>query len=264
MIYIIERIRILFKPRNKNILFELIRAKVKVSDHSSILGVFWSLIGPLLPFAAMYMIFRERFGQEITAYPLYIFIGVVCVNFFMISTASLLKIFSGYRDILLNSTVPVECLFLSELFIQLYKFLIEFSLCLILSSVLHLFSLKLLILIFPLLLAFIGFVLGISIILAVSFCFLKDIDHIWMIISRIFYFVTPIFYPMGSISKLAQKTIYIVNPLTPFVLSFRSILINTEVFNINTYLLSLTWGVAAFVFGYLILLKFEHIAIEKS
>ncbi|MCM8781788.1 MAG: hypothetical protein NC828_01890, partial [Candidatus Omnitrophica bacterium] len=62
----------LFTKANWDILTELIRANLKVRDYNSILGVLWSLLGPLVTLVVLYFIFRTRFGQGIKAYPLYL------------------------------------------------------------------------------------------------------------------------------------------------------------------------------------------------
>lgn len=252
----------LFTRHNWNILRELIHANFKVDDHNSVLGVLWSLIGPIALSIVMYFVFRTRFGQEVYVYPLYILVGVASVSFFVTATTYMIKVFLTNREFILNSMILRESIIISRLFIHTYKFIIELILCLLVSICCGVFKLKLLLLILPLLLAYIALVLGVSLILALLFCFARDIEHIWMLTSRLLFFVTPIFYTLNSLSLWARKIIYFANPLTPFLISFRGVFMGS--INIPTYIYSLVWGGAFFVLGYGAFIIFENVAAERA
>jgi len=250
---------------NGNMVKELIYAQFKAGDHNSILGVLWSLLGPVLLTVVMYFIFIERFGRYLEAYPLYILIGVTCVSFFSISTSYIIKIFKFERDIVLNSTVPRENILFSVLFFHAYKFFIELLLCLLISLVLGRLPLGTMALIVPLFIAFVALTMGISLILSLSYCFSRDIEHIWMIVSRLFLIITPVFYSLKGISLWARKIIYVFNPLTPFVISFRGLLMGKgEAFHWGIYAHSLLLGTGVFCLGYFLFLQFENAALERS
>jgi ABC-type polysaccharide/polyol phosphate export permease len=248
---------------DRNLLRELIRAKLKATDYDSIFGLFWSLIGPLLLLVVMYLIFRQRFGQKVYAYPLYLLLGIVCVNFFVASTGHLIRMFLVNRDTMLNVAMHREILVLSEFFIHTYKFLIELTLCCGLSVFYGLFSWKGLLLSLPLILAYLGFVLGIGLALSLVYCFSRDIGHVWGLVTRLLYFVTPVFYTMNSISPLAKKAVYWLNPLTQFTISFHEIFMGKGKINLLIYLHAMFLGAFYFTLGYLLFRLFETKGIER-
>lgn len=256
------RFKRLFTKSNWNLLLELIRANFKTSDYSSILGILWSFINPIVMLIIMYLIFNKQFGQEIKAYPLYILVGIICVNFFTVTTTYIMRIFFINRTLILNSTIPRENLIASSLFTFVYKFFIELMLCLVLSILYGHFSWKLILLLFPLFVAYIALVLGTSIILSLAYCFARDIEHIWMLLTRIFYFVTPIFYSIRSIPPIAQKAIYFGNPLTAFVISFRGIFMG--MLDMASYMYSLILGCGFFILGYYAFIGIENTALERA
>ncbi|MGD0337005.1 MAG: ABC transporter permease [Candidatus Omnitrophota bacterium] len=254
----------LFKRPNYGLLLELIRAKFKITDHNSVLGVFWSLIVPVVMFLAMYLVFRTSFGQGVPAYPFYLLVGIICVNFFATATTYIMKIFFLNRTIVLNSMLPREILILSDMFIHTYKFIIELILCLIISYLYGLFSWGAVLLLLPLAASYIAFILGIGLILSLIYCFARDIEHIWAIASRLLYFVTPIFYTLDKISPLARKIIYWGNPLTPFLVSFRGILMGQNSTGVFTYMYSLLLGAGFFIIGYSVFLVLENMGVERT
>ena len=256
------RLQRLFTRSNWITFVGLVRANLKASDYNTALGILWSLINPLVTLVIMYFIFKAHFGEGIKAYPLYILVGIISLNFFTVSTTYMTKSFSSNRYIILNSRIPRESLVASQLFIHVFKFTIELVICIILCMVHGFFSWKLAILLPPLYIAYIAFVFGLGLFLALLYCFVRDIEHIWMLITRLLYFVTPVFFLLGNIPYFARKLVYFINPLTPFVISIRGLLMGD--FNLSTYMYSLLLGWIVFMLSYGIFMTFENLAVERA
>lgn len=257
-----RRSRQLFTKSNWSVLVELTRAVFHVTDYNSVLGILCSFLGPLTMLLVMYFIFRTRFGQGVLAYPLYILLGVVCVNFFVTTVTYMLRIFIFNREIVLNSTLPRETIILSYLFIHSYKFIIELVFCYLLTIFYGLFTWKSILLLLPLLVAYFSLVLGISLPLSLFYCFAKDIEHIWMLVSRLLLFATPIFYTLDRISPLTQKLVYWGNPLTPFLISFQQVFMGNV--NLINYIYSLLLGIGFLIAGYYVFIVLENRALERA
>lgn len=251
----------LFTRHNLDLFAEMVRVQFSIYGHNSIFGVFWSLLAPLTTLLILYLVFRMRFGFEITAYPLFILIGIVCVDLFINATNYLMKVFYTNKEIALSVAMPRELIIASDLFIHVYKFIIELILCAGLAFFYHLFSWQRMLFLGPLVFAYIMFVLGIGFVIALVYCFIRDTEYIWHIISHILYFVTPVFYAVNSVTPLMQKLLYFGNPLTPFLISFRGIFMG--VWDTNSYIHSLFLGVGFFILGYLFFVIFENQAVEK-
>jgi lipopolysaccharide transport system permease protein len=258
------RAKRLFTKTNGNLLTELVRAELNLTDQNSILGFLWSYINPALMLLVMYFIFKMRFGQKIHAYPLYLLIGIACANFFIATTAYATKAFSINRDFVLNTTVPREMVILSRLSIHAYKFVIELSFCLVLSFFYGVFSASHIFLLLPLLFSYIALVLSFSFLLSLTYCFARDIEHIWILLSRLLLFVTPIFYKLESLSLFFRNFIYWGNPLTPFVISFHEIIIKGGNLNLYNYVYALTLGCVLLILSYSVFLAVENFALERA
>lgn len=66
----------------RDLLFELIKKDLKVKYKRSILGVFWSILNPLLMMVVISIVFSYLFRFEIKNYPVYILSGIIFWNFF--------------------------------------------------------------------------------------------------------------------------------------------------------------------------------------
>ena len=254
----------LISRMSRNSLIELIRAGLKVSDHNSVLGALWSLLGPAAMLIILYLIFHGRFGQRVEVYPLYLLIGIICVNFIITATTYLIRVFSNNREFFLNTMVPKENLFLSELFIHAYKFFVELVVCAVICTVcagMPWFAWLWMILLFA---AYCVFVLGVSILLALLYTFARDAEHIWMIVSRFLYFITPVFYSVESLSNEARILVVGVNPLTTFLTAFRSIFLGQGTLQTGAVVYSLLIGTVSFMFVYLIFFCFEDMVMEHA
>jgi len=251
----------LFSHYNWDVLRELVRANFKQMENNFVLGSLWGLVGPVGMLGTLYFIFRSRFGIHIETYPLYLLIGIVLTNFFVSVTVSLLRVFFSNRELALNSAVSREVLILARLSISAYSFLIELIFCYVVSAFYGYFYWQALCLILPLFLAYIGLLLGIGFFLGVLFCFAKDIEHLWALISRLFFFATPIFYSLNDLSPFGKTLVYYLNPVTPFLISFRGVLMRDVSF--FPYFHSLLIGLIFFAVGYSLFLLTENVMVEK-
>ena len=253
----------LFTNYNRNLLKELIYADFKAYDRNSILGILWNLLNPAATLLIMYCVFENRFGHSIHFYPFYLLIGVVMVNFFITVTSKMIGSISNNRYIVLNSTIPREDFILADLFVHTYKFSIELVLCWLISIFYGVFAWQAILLILPLLAAYIGLALGVGLIIALLHCIAMDIEHIWRIAARLLLFITPVFYELSHISHLFSKIIYWFNPLTPFLIAFRQLFIWNNALDAVNYCYSICWGFGFLVLGYMIFVAFENVAIER-
>jgi len=253
----------LFIRSNRHLFVELVRAKFKITDHNSILGILWNIILPISTMVILYFVFRSTFEHQIRAYPFYILLGLSVINFFTMATSHITKLFSSNREVILNSTISREIFILADIAIPIYKFIIELIICFGFSVFYGFFSVKFFLLI-PLLISYIVFILGAGMILSLIYCFIRDIEHVWFIFCRLLLFITPIFYKLEGLSFLMRKVLYIFNPLVPFLISFRQIFMFEDKIDMINYSYSLLFGGFFFILGYMIFISFENIAMEKA
>jgi lipopolysaccharide transport system permease protein len=258
------RVKRLASPANRTILLEQVRANIKASDYHSFLGGMWSLIGTAVMLATLYFVFSRRFGLGIRGYPLYLLTGIILVNFFITATTYLLRVLIFNRDIALNSTIPRENLVLATISINAWKLGIELMICTLLSLGYGFFSWRSALLFIPVLASFLALVLGVGLALSLFYCFARDVEHIWAIFARLFLFVTPVFYTIESLSPAMRSVILYLNPLTPFLMAFRSIFMQGGALAVPVLAHCLVLGTAALGLAYFIFLRWEGAALDRT
>lgn len=243
----------------------LSKAQLRSSDYNSILGILWSLMGPLLNFSVMYFIFVERLGKNIPNFALKLFIGIICLSFFQLVVNTVMNSVSDARYIVQNSLTPAESFIIAQLTVPVLKFCVEISLCLGLTLLLKPLPIYLF-----LELALCGTLLfllaiGIGLLIGTLACFVGDIKEIWVYLSPLLNFLSPVFYSLDMLSETARNAVYWLNPLAPFIMSFQSLITGSSVPLFTSRTLYLAAGLSLFYFlaGYLYYKKMEKQLVER-
>lgn len=189
------------------------------------LGIFWYLLNPLIMFLVIILIKNYAIkNTEITAYPIYLLIGLTGLNFFRLALTNSIKSIRSNIDYIksMNHIVP-ETLVISGLIQAIFSHFFEFILIVIFLIYYHVSLIG--ILFYPIIFLFFTlFVLGVSFIFATVGMYVNDFTNIWNNVAQLLLFVTPVFY---SISKMGfLYLINIINPLTYFLAVARDAIIN--------------------------------------
>jgi len=255
--------QVLLRKDNYFILLELIRAQRKTQGHNSFLGAFWSFLNPVLFAAMLFFVFNHRIGSTIPDYSIYVLIGTVVVNYFLESTSQLVGFFSSNRDFFIDLIIPKELFFVAASWNTLSKFIYVLGFCLVVISFKGLFHVPEVLILIPGLLLFSIFTSSVALILSVLNCLLTDVSYIWALVSRLIFFVTPVFFSLDMFNTTIAKSIYFLNPLTPFCQLFRCSLMGapcSPIFLFHCLVLTIF-----FLFlGYGSFLILEDLALERA
>ncbi|MFZ5863093.1 MAG: ABC transporter permease [Nitrospirota bacterium] len=218
----------------------------------SLLGVFWSVIHPLIQLLIYYFVFsvvlKMRLGGEYagTNYAVWLIAGLLPWMMFA-------EVLGRSSDAVLEQAAVIKkMVFPSELL----------SIVRVLASVItHLIGLMLLVallaisghevsghivLIAPYLAVLMVFSLGISWLLSALNVFLRDIGQVVGVFVNIWFFLTPIVYDHTLVPQ-SLKALYALNPMIYVVDGYRAALLGTGSFDVNgiAYLAALGMGVFA-------------------
>ena len=94
----------------------------------------------------------------------------------------------------------------------------------------------------------------VSMVLAATFVFVRDIDYIYEIFIRLLFFITPIFYSVESMDGMA-RTILLLNPLTYIIIFTRQIIIEGVVPDLTAMFFFLLLNIFANIIAWL---AFKH------
>ena len=203
---------------------QLVARDFKTKYKRSILGVLWSFLNPLLTMSVQYLIFSSLFKSSIPNFAVYLMTGVIIFNFFTESVGLGLTSIVVNAPLITKVYVPKYIYPVSRVLSSTVNVLISsVPLCLmILFSGLPLTKSMLL---FPLVLLYtMVFCIGMSLLLSSSMVFFRDTQFLWGILSMLWQYLTPIFYPESIIPQQFLR-LYHLNPMYQFIYFLRTITI---------------------------------------
>lgn len=162
---------------------------------SSVLGYFWSLMGPLVKFLVILVIFGPYVSEAIPLYPLYLFLGLIVWEHFVVTTNSCMTMLFEKEGLVSRHPFPRFLLILSVGWTNIIIFTTHLIIF-IPFAVYFGAPLRLSYLLLPFILLQMTLLgLGLGMILA-SYCLkYRDILHLWSITTQILFWLTPIMYP---------------------------------------------------------------------
>jgi len=226
------------------ILYNLITKDFKIRYRNMSLGIFWSLLNPLIMVLVLTYVFTQIFRSSVIhSYPLFVLIGLVPFNFFALAWAT------GTNSILDNAALVKKVRFRREVI----------PISVVLGNVIH-FLIQMVLLMALILLFGRGFnaqwlwlpvVLGLEIIfvcgMALAFSALdvyyRDIRYVVESANLVLFWLVPIFYDFGDVPQ-DFHLLYELNPVAAVVLACRSVFLNATAPQIT-----LLWKLALVSFG---------------
>lgn len=204
---------------------QLVARDFKTKYKRSMLGVLWSFLNPLLTMMVQYIVFSTLFKSDIPNFPLYLLSGIVCFNFFSEATTMGLQSIVGNAALITKVYVPKYIYPVSRVFsstINLLLSLIPLLAVMLLTGT----SVRPAILLLPFgLICLMAFCIGMAFILSTLMVFFRDTQFLWGVLSMLWMYMTPIFYP-ESIIPDRYMMLYKCNPLYHIIRFIRIVLID--------------------------------------
>ena len=215
------------------LLRELVRTDFKLRYQGSVLGMMWSVLKPLMLFAIMYVVFVRflKFGANIPHFAVSLLLAQTLWGFFQETASQGMMAIVGRGDLLRKIKFPKYIVVVSSsvsAFINLVISLVIVALFMLINGV----PLRWTMLIFPIVVVELYiFSLGVAFILSSMYVKFRDICHIWDVFMQMWFYVTPIIYPISMIANAgtpAMMTIakvIMLNPLAQIIQDARYTLI---------------------------------------
>lgn len=204
---------------------QLIARDFKTKYKRSVLGVLWSFLNPLLTMMVQYIVFSTLFKTDILNFRLYLLSGIVCFNFFSEASTMALQSIVGNASLITKVYVPKYIYPVSRVFssaINLLLSLIPLLAVMLLTGT----PIRPVILLLPFgLLCLVAFCIGMGFILSTMMVFFRDTQFLWGVVSMLWMYATPIFYP-ESIIPAQYMALYKCNPMYHIIRFVRIILID--------------------------------------
>ena len=227
---------------------QLVARDFKTKYKRSVLGVLWSFLNPLLTMLVQYIVFSTLFKSDIANFPVYLLTGIVCFSFFSEATSMSLTSIVGNASLITKVYVPKYIYPLTRVMSSTINFALSLvpllmvllitrtpirpSLLLLPVGVGCLFALS----------------LGIGMLLAAMMVFFRDTQFLWGVVSMLWMYATPIFYP-ESIIPSHFMTLYKMNPLYHIIRFIRIVLMDGVSPEPKAYLLAIVASVIPLLIG---------------
>lgn len=206
------------------LLEQLVSRDFKTKYKRSILGVLWSFLNPLLTMIVQYIVFSTIFKSDINNFPVYLLSGIICFNFFSEVTSMSLTSIVGNASLITKVYIPKAIYPLSRALSSCINFVLSLiPLLLVMLITKTPVTFPILLLPFAMICLFL-LSLGVGLILASLMVFFRDTQFLWNVVSMMWMYMTPIFYPESIITG---NFVYIfkLNPLYHIIRFFRIILL---------------------------------------
>lgn len=218
------------------LLRELVKTDFKLRYQGSMLGMVWSVLKPLMLFAVMYVVFVRflRFGAGIPHFAVSLLLAQTLWSFFQESASQGMRAIVDRGDLLRKINFPRYIVVISSTvsaFINLLISLVVVLIFMIINGV----EFRPTLLLFPLIVIELYiFALAIAFLLSTLYVKFRDIGHIWDVVMQIWFYVTPIIYPLSQIINMSgfglvvAKLMLIVNPMAQIIQDARYVLVTPQ------------------------------------
>lgn len=228
---------------------------LKVRYKNSLIGIFWSMLNPLLFLLILYVVFSQvaNKGNEIN-YALYALSGLIFWNFISASILQVLTSFIDNGDILKSVNLhPIAFPFaamLAAVFNLLLSFIPFFIILYFIGYQLDISFIA----VIPYILITSVFITGLGMLLGTLNVYFRDIQLLWTTLMPAFFYFTPIAYPITLIPEKFRWLIKL-NPFYYFIDAVHQIFHNSKFPSLETTMMMLALAIGCYALGYYVFVK---------
>lgn len=218
--------------RNRKLIFHMAQREILGRYRGSVFGLAWSFFNPLLMLVVYTFFFsfvlKSRWGVAQDGghadFAMVLFAGLIMHSLFAECINRSPKLISGNVSYVKKVVFPLEIFPWIAMSAALFHAIISIIVLLVLQVLIG-GSFYWTVVLLPLIvIPFIFLTLGVAWFLAATGVFVKDIGQITGLISSVFLFVSPIFYPLSILPEKMQA-VAMLNPLTLIIEESRKVLI---------------------------------------
>lgn len=258
---IITELRSVYEYRN--LVFQMTLRNITIRYKRSFLGMFWTMLEPLMMMVVMAFVFSSILQRGVENYPIFLFTGLLIWNYFSQATNSAMSDFSNSGRLLSKVYLPQSVF----IFVSICTALVNFAISMVALLVVSLFFKApisvygLLILLWPLFILTI-FNLGIGLFLAPLNVLYSDIGNVYNIFLRLLMYLSAIFYPVETLPGWL-RTIIELNPVYQFIYIFRHPIYLGLAIPADSMVYVTVWTVIMLVVGFTVFTEFSEKVATK-
>jgi ABC-type polysaccharide/polyol phosphate export permease len=217
---------------NRHLLFTLSMRDFQKKYVRNFFGLIWAILDPLAFVLILYVVLGVRYGdKDPNAIPfvVYLLTGYIVFEFFSSSIMSVTTSIKDHSFLLNKVNFRVAILPIVTILSNLTVHLIVLALCIVVLLFHHIYPSFYWLQVFYYMFALSVFLVSAGWLTSSIFLFFPDIRNILSIMTRIMFFVTPIFWKMEGLPPSSQFILKL-NPIYYIVNGYRDSLLNHRVF----------------------------------
>ena len=253
---------------HRDLVQAILRRELRDRFKGSVAGWLWAVIAPLLAIAVYSFAFTTNVKLDLAVdvsprvgYALFIFSGIVVLNFFSEMAFRAPMLLHEYASFLKQNIFPSDMLaVISTLRATLFTLISIVVMLLFQFAVVR--SLPWTVLLLPLVfIPLTAFLIGMSWFLCSIGAFTRDAGYLMVTVVPLFMFGTPVFYSQSSLPPPFDFWIY-ANALTGYVEVTRDIVLLAKLPDWRVYAWSLFTSVFTFYFGYWVFDRYRNVIVD--
>ena len=217
--------------RYRELFANLFRRDFQAKYKGSVLGIFWSLLNPLILLGVYLVVFEVLIKRGTTPhYPLYLLAGLACWIFFSVSLQSAARSMIDSAELIKKVRFPRQLVAFSMVAAQAVTFAVMLAILIVLSLVFIPGARTTVWFAIPLAAVFAAFVAGFALLAASLNVLYRDVEHILTAALLPWFFLTPILWSPSGLSGGGRRhhtvleLLHWANPVTPPIYAVRDAL----------------------------------------
>ncbi|HEV8601938.1 MAG TPA: ABC transporter permease [Gaiellaceae bacterium] len=213
--------------RYRELFLNLFRRDLQVKYRGSVLGLFWTLVNPLVLMGVYTLLFSILLrAVSIEHFPLFVLAGLLTWVFFQSAVQTSSGSLLAHASLVKQVRFPRQLLPLSVVGSNLVTFFAMLAVILPFNLVLIPETRSTFWVALPLIVPLVALVCGLAVLVASANVFFRDIEHLVATIMLPWFVLTPIFYTFDQLPGVAERqwvvdVMHYGNFLSPFVLAIR-------------------------------------------
>lgn len=254
----IKKIRSLYEYRE--MIFSLVKKELTGRYKKSVLGFLWTFINPICQIVIYTLVFSYIMDMraQIDKFPIFLIVALIPWLFFSSSVMGSSIVVVAQQDMVKKIYFPREVLPIAYVTSGFVNMLLCFIIVFVAVGVSGIGFNPLALLFLPLVML-VEYILTLGIALIVSACtvYLRDLEHILGVVMQAWIYVTPIMYSIDIVPEYLLP-VFNLNPMTPIVAAYRSILYYKEIPQWSVLAQAAGVGLVLLIIGELIFNKMQR------
>lgn len=246
-------------------LWLMAKIEFKLRYYENKLGLLWALIKPVSDIVIYYVAFEMIMKQGIPNFISFLFIGLIMWNFFVESTTGTIQILNTKKYLYEYTNMNKIEIYLSHVLSNCIGFFFNF---LMFTLFYHFFEKDTsgysihAIYFIPVFLNLLVVALALSLILSNVYIIANDITQIWMVITSIGFWLSPILFRLDDFRKALPGLEY-ANPFAGLIINARNVLLYQRDPDWGLFFFDWAYAIGLLLIGLLLLNKLGSKAAEK-